>query len=158
MLVFVLSIAGLWWLLEAAAWRWSSRNFMVLVAGPGEVLVTLQGHWWLSDGCSHLLTAPSQGWLFPDVPFFGFLPQTSPGFAREEVLGCPEAEGDGAALWAVCHIPALPVFPWKNQRVSYGMWPRDAFSFRMSLNLSSSAAKPSAACVGHSLKTKTLTL
>lgn len=103
MLVFVLSIAGLWWLLEAAAWRWSSRNFMVLVAGPGEVLVTLQGHWWLSDGCSHLLTAPSQGWLFPDVPFFGFLPQTSPGFAREEVLGCPAAEGDGAALWAVSH-------------------------------------------------------
>lgn len=107
----------------------------------------------MSDGCSHPLTAPSQEWLFP---FFGFLPQTSTGFSREEVLGCPVAEGEGAALWAVCHLPALSVLPWKNQRVFYGMWPRDAFSFRMGLNLSSLAAKPSAARVGHSLKTKAL--
>lgn len=151
----IISVVGLWWVLEAAAWKWSRRSFMVLVAGPGEVLVALQmlEEWWalvvirwmvVSADCSQ-----------PDVPFFGFLPQTSPGFSREEVLGCPAAEGDGAAGCGSCPCPfCVPL--QKPERVFYGMWPRDAFSFRMSLNLSSSAAKPSAACVGHSLKTKAL--
>lgn len=131
---------------------------MILAARPGKVLVALQmlEECWALVAVGRMFTSADCSQPGMALPIFGFLPQTSTGFSREEVLGCPVAEGEGAALWAVCHLPALSVLPWKNQRVFYGMWPKDAFSFRMGLNLSSSAAKPSAACVGHYLKTKAL--
>lgn len=159
--VFILSIVGLRWVLEAAAWKWPNRSFVVLVAGPGEVLVALQmlEEWWaLVDGCQmdvHICwLLPARDGSFQTCHFlcsFPSHPLDFPGRRCWDVQLQKEME-----LLSVCTVPALPVFPWKKQRVFYGMWPRDAFSFRMSLNLPSSAAKPSAACVGHSLKTKAL--
>lgn len=80
-LVFIVSVVGLWWVLEAAEVLWFLQQDQ-------------ERSWWsfrcsrLSDGCSQLLTAPSQGWLLPDVPFFGFLPQKSPGFSTTGMSNC----------------------------------------------------------------------
>lgn len=133
---------------------------MVLVAGAGEVLVALQmhlqrsgGHWWLPDGCSHLLTAPSQGWLFPDVPLFGFLPQTSPGFSRKEVLGCPVAEGS-CGLWVMYSCPSC--IPLEKSESFLWNVAQGCFFLQNESELVQFSCKSSAACVGHSLKTKAL--
>lgn len=104
-LVFIVSVVGLWWVLEAAEVLWFLQQDQ-------------ERSWWsfrclrLSDGRSQLLTAPSQGWLFPDVPFFGFLPPKIPWiFYNWDVQLQKEMELPSG----LCHIPALSLFPWKNQ-------------------------------------------